>query len=83
MFYDFICDNKACSQHTFTVYQKIDEEHKAVCPKCGKPARRIFTPKPFRIDFVEGYDPGLGEYVTSARERANIVAKNNLRRVKD
>lgn len=83
MFYDFVCENRNCEQSLITIYQRINEEHKTICPACGEKARRIYHPKEFRIDFKAGYDPGLGEYVDTSSQRADIVAKNNLRRVKD
>lgn len=36
-----------CSEHgEFEVEQAMESEHKAICPKCGKPAERVFTPAP-------------------------------------
>jgi putative FmdB family regulatory protein len=39
MFYEFKCPEHG----VFEVTQPIEAEHKADCPKCGGPARRVFT----------------------------------------
>lgn len=32
-----------CKEHgRFEVQQPMDSEHKAECPKCGKPAQRVY-----------------------------------------
>lgn len=38
MTYEFSC----CGE-VFELEQPMMEEHKAVCPKCGKPAQRVFS----------------------------------------
>ncbi len=38
MTYEFSCCGK-----TFEIKQPMLEEHKANCPKCSKPAQRIFS----------------------------------------
>ena len=39
MLYEFKCNEHGL----FEVEQSINEEHKANCPECGKPAQRIFS----------------------------------------
>ncbi|MFA5429911.1 MAG: zinc ribbon domain-containing protein [Candidatus Omnitrophota bacterium] len=39
MFYDFKCRTHG----VFTVSQPIASEHKADCPRCNKPAARVFS----------------------------------------
>jgi putative FmdB family regulatory protein len=63
------------------------------CPDCGKPSTFNLVPKGARIkggggfrtivDFRDGWDPGLGEYVSTKRQRQNLLDENHLRRVKD
>ena len=42
--YEFVCTNWRCSRFTtpFEIWEKMDQEHKADCPACGRPARRIY-----------------------------------------
>lgn len=82
--YDFRCTNKKCKTEVFDIYIAADDVHSGcACPQCNKKAKRVFTAAPFTFDFKAGYDPGLGKYMNSARERDTFVDKNNLRRAKD
>lgn len=46
--YSYRCTNPECADektkepYVFNVIQKMNETHEANCPKCGKPAQRIF-----------------------------------------
>ena len=81
--YEFKCTNKECKTTLFDKFRSHKEASKpAMCPECGKKARRQFRNAGFRFDFKEGFDPGLGEYVGTAKERDETVARNNLRRVR-
>lgn len=75
MLYDFHCDYCAV---TFEVYQPINDEHKASCPKCGQSARRIYTPTPHSFTFKAGWDAGLGEYVDTKKQRETFVREKGL-----
>jgi putative FmdB family regulatory protein len=39
MKYDFKCDKHG----VFEINQSIFEEHKALCPKCKRPAKRVYS----------------------------------------
>ena len=78
MRYDFFCEEHG----PFEKILSMDEEHEALCPVCKTKARRLFNSLPFSVDFTAGYDPGLGEYVDTKRQRENIISKSDLRRIK-
>ena len=46
--YEFVCHEHG----SFEVEQPMLAEHKANCPVCKKPARRIFTPLPVHWGFT-------------------------------
>ena len=72
-----------CEQHgDFEEWQDINQDHSAVCPTCYKKARRVYTPTRYSVDFTPGFDWGLGEYIDTKRQRENIVAESDLRRIK-
>lgn len=78
--YSFVCEKCAVQWDEF---QGRDVKHVASCPECGVVVKQKFMPPSFRIDFTAGWDPGLGQYVDTKRERENIVARDELKRVKD
>ena len=78
MFYEFKCE----AHGNFDEFQGMQEEHVANCPVCKEPAARVFFALRHTIDFVAGYDHGLGQHVNSAAERDNAVDKLNLRRIR-
>ena len=75
--YEFFCDE--CGG-AYEVRQPMLEEHTYECPKCKKPARRIYSATPFFFDFWYGWDPGLGEYVDTRKDRESFARKKGLRR---
>jgi putative FmdB family regulatory protein len=75
MFYDFHCDG---CKLTYEEYQPIDSEHKLVCPKCHKKARRIYSPLPHSFTFKAGWDAGLGKYVDTKKQRETFVREKGL-----
>ena len=81
MFYEFHCDNEACSVENVEEFMNFEDYHIISCPNCGKPMRRLFTSHAFVIDFKPGFDVGLGEYCDTKRQRENFVSEKNLRRV--
>jgi putative FmdB family regulatory protein len=78
--YSFFCD--VCGVE-WDEFQKHDVRHVAVCPECGVVVKQRFKPFMFKFDFKPGWDPGLGEYVDTKKQREETVARNNLRRIKD
>lgn len=79
MIYEFQCET---CENKWDEFQKIEDEHDSKCPSCGKKVHRLYSPLPHTIDFRSGYDPGLGEYVDTKKQRDRIMNENNLRRVK-
>ena len=80
--YDFICKNKKCKTKVYDEFQAPDDKHDAYCPECGKKHHKTYSLAGFVMDFREGFDPGLGEYMNTARQRDTFVDRNELRRVK-
>ena len=78
MRYDFLCEEHG----VFEEFLTMKEKHEAICPVCKTKARRLFNSVPHTVDFTSGYDPGLGEYVDTKRQRENIISKSGLRRIK-
>lgn len=76
MRYDFVCDKHG----VFEVWQGMSEEHKAVCPRCQQEARRRFAPLTYSVDFRDGYDPGMGEYVNTKKDRERFLREKGLRK---
>lgn len=59
----------------FDAYQNLSEENAgkfADCPQCGHVGIRKYTPIPSHL-FVEGFDMGLGKYVSSERDLKNKI----------
>jgi putative FmdB family regulatory protein len=77
--YTFHCDK---CEREWDELQMMQQEHTANCPECGGKARQVFTPFAFTFDFTPGYDPGLGKWVDTKREREDIIARKGLRRVR-
>ena len=52
---------------------------------CGTPMVRLWDPPAkHKVDFIAGYDAGLGEHFSSARQRDEFIARDgNIRRIKD
>jgi len=59
--------------------QELAQDHEC---KCGGVMKRRWTPFKVVVPFRDGYDPGLGEYFNTQRERDYYVEKNELRRIK-
>ena len=79
-YYPFKCED---CKTTFEEYQRISDDHKAVCPGCGKKAQRIWNmPFAFSFDFKYGYDIGAGAYFDSNKQRNEYIARHGLRRRK-
>ena len=67
----------------FTEIHNFDDEYEAKCPICGDRGKRIWSNFNYTVDFRAGWDPGLGKYVDTKRQREVLLEENNLRRVKD
>lgn len=73
----------SCPEHgRFDEFQDMHEMHRAVCPKCGKRADRVFSPAAVTVDFRPGFDPGIGKYVETKHQRENYMRMYGLRRIK-
>ena len=82
--YDFKCENKSCKTKVFEIFISADDVSEGTkCQECGEKAKRVYSPAKHRFDFKYGFDPGLGQYFDSARQRDNFVGANDLRRMKD
>ncbi len=82
--YDFICTNKKCETQVFDIFIASEDVRKGCCcPWCDAKARRLFHLAYFKFDFKEGFDPGLGKYMGTARERDTYADRKNLQRIKD
>ena len=83
--YEFKCMNEKCPKKGEIIQeiQNMHDNHIAKCVNCDKLMRRIYSLGGFSIDFKPGFDPGLGEYVETKRQRENIISENNLRRIID
>ena len=80
-FYEYKCTNKRCQTDKFDLMQFSTEEHKADCPDCEKPARRMWHLNGRAVvKFREGWHDGLGEYVNTKREEDNLLQKHGLHR---
>lgn len=78
--YSFLCD--ACGVE-WDEFQGTHDKHVACCPECGKRVKQQFKPFIFKFDFKPGWDAGLGQYVDTKREREDVMARNDLKRIKD
>jgi putative FmdB family regulatory protein len=76
MRYEYVCDKHG----VFEVWQGMNEPHRASCPRCHQEARRKFGVVPHKFDFRDGWDPGLGEYVDTKRDRERYVREKGLTR---
>ena len=76
--YEYKCET---CERNYEVFQKMDRKHYYKCPECGKRARRVYAPTPFKFDFKYGWDAGLGKYVDTKKERETIMREKNLERV--
>ena len=75
MRYDYECKNHGI----FDLEQRMADDHlEADCPHCGHPAKRKFTPLRFEFNFWYGYDPGMGEYVDSKKQREEFMRAKGL-----
>lgn len=81
--YEYRCTNKACEIDVFEQFKPIEERKNGKCPQCGKKGSLKISKCKTIIDFREGFDPGLGQYVSTKRERDELVGANGLRRIKD
>ena len=78
--YSFACD--VCRVE-WDEFQGRDQKHVSNCPECGIPVKQQFKPFIFKVDFRPGFDPGFGQYVNTKAERENVIARDELKRIKD
>lgn len=73
-----------CEDHGyFDTFHNFSDVYECACPKCGKKGSRVWEAGTFTIDFKDGWDPGLGEYISTKRQRESVMREKNLQRVKD
>lgn len=75
--YNFKCDE--CGNYE-EVFQKMLSEHKLICT-CGKYMRRLFNATPFSFEFWYGWDAGIGEYISTKKDRDNILAERGMQKI--
>ena len=63
-------------------FQDKDAPRECKCGRCGKDMKQTWRSLAITSGFTDGFDPGLGEYFNTQRERDYFVDSNNLRRVK-
>ena len=79
--YDFECD---CGEVVLDVYQGMSDAHTQVCPGCGEMMRQIYHSPIITGDlptigcWTGYYDPQLGEHITSAQQRKDLMKKKGL-----
>lgn len=81
--YEYQCKNKNCDTGIFEQYKPMKERKSGKCPSCGRKGSLLISKTRTIISFREGYDPGLGKYFSTQRDRDGFVEENNLRRVRD
>lgn len=81
--YEYKCKNKKCKTKVFSTFEPMVMDHVGHCPDCKTEGKRVFSLAGFVIDFRPGWDPGLGQFMNTARQRDTYVDKHELRRVKD
>ena len=73
--YEYRCDK--CRQ-TVEVIQGINADHTHTC-ECGRQSRRLWATGVRTIfDFRSGWDPGIGTYVDTKRQRENELRVRNM-----
>ena len=74
--YEYKCD--ACGR-VDEVIQAMNGPHEHFCEICGEPARRLF-PAGVRtvVDFRSGWDPGMGIYVDTKKQRETELRSRDL-----
>lgn len=81
--YTYVCSN--CNE-TYEKLQSVKkmEEEGFTCPHCGaKIAKPKLSPFSFKFDFWHGYDPGLGQYIDTTKQREQVMREKGARRVRD
>lgn len=81
--YEYRCKNKECEIDVFEQYKPMEKRKDGKCPGCGRKGSLMISQCGYIIDFKEGFDPGLGQYVSTKRERESVLERNGLRRIKD
>lgn len=81
--YEYRCTNKDCEIGVFEQYKPMEERKNSKCPQCGRKGSLKISQSRHIIDFREGFDPGLGQYVSTKRERDDAIERLGLRRIKD
>lgn len=73
--YEFECPK--CGKR----YEKligINGEKRHICPTCHKRANRVYSTFRTIVDFRDGWDVGLGEYVNTKKDRERMLREKGL-----
>lgn len=76
-YYEYICPDHGA----FDLFQKMSEERKGMCPKCGIPSRFHITGVSFKIDFKPGWDAGFGKWIDTKKQRENLLAEKGWSKI--
>jgi putative FmdB family regulatory protein len=71
--YDYQCQKCGVREYTHSIHDVM-----TVCPVCGTPITRLISPPALGYDCT-GYDEALGEYITSAKHRRQVMQRLGVR----
>lgn len=72
--YDYECD-AGCGKK-WEASHKIDERKDEYC--CGCSAKLLISATRTRPIILEGYNQGIGEYITGPKQKKQMMKKHNL-----
>jgi predicted nucleic acid-binding Zn ribbon protein len=78
--YEFQCP--ICKEVS-TEILKVGDPFRPTCEKCGVIMPKKFSLFSFKMDFREGWDPGLGKYINTSKQRDQECERMGRRRIKD
>ena len=76
--YEFNCDQCGRTEEDFFFLTTGDIEHN--CTTCNIRANRVFSVFRHKMEFRDGWDGGLGEYVDTKKQRETFMRDKGLRR---
>ena len=72
--FEYHCE---CGKH----YEELQNvASKSIGCTCGKRANRVYSTFRTIVDFRDGWDVGMGEYVDTKRKREELLRKKGLRK---
>lgn len=75
--YEFQCPK--CGSRYEEIFGPNDEKSYK-CPTCNVKTNRLYSTFRTIVDFRSGWDPGLGEYVDTKRQREGFLREKGLYR---